>query len=127
MARFEGKVLIVTGGASGIGEATAKEFAAAGGTVAVADIDKSMMLGCGHPMGPFTLLDFVGLDISSVMVDGVAANYAREGPELRISPPGGIVNDPSAPMSKTSISRNPAKSRMRRSRAGSGLEGDRLA
>ena len=26
------------------------------------DIDIGMKLGCGHPMGPFTLLDFVGLD-----------------------------------------------------------------
>jgi len=26
------------------------------------DIDAGMKLGCGHPMGPFTLLDFVGLD-----------------------------------------------------------------
>ena len=39
----------------------------------IEDIDKSMMLGCGHPMGPFTLLDFVGLDttyyIANIMWD----------------------------------------------------------
>jgi 3-hydroxybutyryl-CoA dehydrogenase len=37
------------------------------------DIDNSMKLGCGHPMGPLTLLDFVGLDttyyISQIMFD----------------------------------------------------------
>jgi 3-hydroxybutyryl-CoA dehydrogenase len=37
------------------------------------DIDKGMQLGCGHPMGPFTLLDFVGLDttyyIANIMFD----------------------------------------------------------
>src|SRR5436190_5880801 len=37
------------------------------------DIDNGMKLGCGHPMGPFTLLDFVGLDttyyIANIMFD----------------------------------------------------------
>jgi 3-hydroxybutyryl-CoA dehydrogenase len=32
------------------------------GVASVPDIDKGMTLGCGHPMGPLTLLDFVGLD-----------------------------------------------------------------
>src|SRR6202795_4079855 len=32
------------------------------GVGSVADIEASMKLGCGYPMGPFTLLDFVGLD-----------------------------------------------------------------
>jgi 3-hydroxybutyryl-CoA dehydrogenase len=37
------------------------------------DIDKGMRLGCGYPMGPFELLDFVGLDttyyIAEIMFD----------------------------------------------------------
>jgi 3-hydroxybutyryl-CoA dehydrogenase len=32
------------------------------GVASVEDIDTGMKLGCGYPMGPFTLLDFVGLD-----------------------------------------------------------------
>jgi 3-hydroxybutyryl-CoA dehydrogenase len=32
------------------------------GVGSIEDIDNSMRLGCGHPMGPLTLLDFVGLD-----------------------------------------------------------------
>jgi 3-hydroxybutyryl-CoA dehydrogenase len=43
------------------------------GVGSVEDIDNSMKLGCGHPMGPLTLLDFVGLDttyyISNIMFD----------------------------------------------------------
>ena len=43
------------------------------GVGSIPDIDNSMKLGCGYPMGPFTLLDFVGLDttyyISQVMFE----------------------------------------------------------
>jgi len=49
----------------------------------VEDIDKAMKLGCGYPMGPFTLLDFVGLDttyyIANIMFD--------EFREKRFAPP----------------------------------------
>lgn len=43
------------------------------GVGTIVDIDQAMKLGCGYPMGPFTLLDFVGLDttyyITQVMFD----------------------------------------------------------
>jgi 3-hydroxybutyryl-CoA dehydrogenase len=43
------------------------------GVGSIEDIDNSMKLGCGHPMGPLTLLDFVGLDttyyISQIMFE----------------------------------------------------------
>jgi 3-hydroxybutyryl-CoA dehydrogenase len=43
------------------------------GVGSIEDIDYSMKLGCGHPMGPLTLLDFVGLDttyyISQIMFE----------------------------------------------------------
>ena len=43
------------------------------GVGSITDIDEAMKLGCGYPMGPFTLLDFVGLDttyyITHVMFD----------------------------------------------------------
>ena len=44
-----------------------------GGLASKEDIDKGMKLGCGYPMGPFELLDFVGLDttyyIAQIMYD----------------------------------------------------------
>ena len=53
------------------------------GTASIEDIDNSMKLGCGYPMGPLTLLDFVGLDttyyIANVMFD--------EFKEKRFAPP----------------------------------------
>jgi 3-hydroxybutyryl-CoA dehydrogenase len=44
-----------------------------GGLATLEDIDAAMKLGCGYPMGPFTLLDLVGLDttmyVAEVMFD----------------------------------------------------------
>lgn len=43
------------------------------GVGSIADIDEAMKLGCGYPMGPLTLLDFVGIDttyfIANIMFD----------------------------------------------------------
>jgi 3-hydroxybutyryl-CoA dehydrogenase len=49
----------------------------------VEDIDKGMELGAGHPMGPFTLLDFVGLDTVYKIAEIMFTEYR----ESRYAPP----------------------------------------
>lgn len=49
----------------------------------IEDIDKGMQLGAGHPMGPFVLLDFVGLDT----VYKIAEIMFEEYREKRYAPP----------------------------------------
>jgi 3-hydroxybutyryl-CoA dehydrogenase len=43
------------------------------GVASTVDLDRAMQLGCGHPMGPLTLLDYIGLDtvvrISEIMFE----------------------------------------------------------
>lgn len=53
------------------------------GVASVEDIDHSMRLGCGYPMGPFTLLDFVGLDTTYY----IAQVMFEEFREKRFAPP----------------------------------------
>jgi 3-hydroxybutyryl-CoA dehydrogenase len=45
------------------------------GVGSVEDIDKGMVLGCGHPMGPLTLLDFVGLDTTYNIAEIMFTEY----------------------------------------------------
>jgi 3-hydroxybutyryl-CoA dehydrogenase len=45
------------------------------GLGSVEDIDKGMKLGCGYPMGPFTLLDFVGLDTTYYIANIMFEEY----------------------------------------------------
>jgi 3-hydroxybutyryl-CoA dehydrogenase len=47
------------------------------------DIDKAMELGCGHPMGPLRLLDFVGLDTTYAIAEIMFGEYR----EKRFAPP----------------------------------------
>jgi 3-hydroxybutyryl-CoA dehydrogenase len=47
------------------------------------DIDKGMTLGCGHPMGPLTLLDFVGLDTTYYIANIMFEEFG----EARFAPP----------------------------------------
>jgi len=53
------------------------------GVGTVEDIDKGMQLGCGYPMGPFTLLDFVGLDTTYYIANIMFEEYR----EKRFAPP----------------------------------------
>jgi 3-hydroxyacyl-CoA dehydrogenase len=40
------------------------------GDATVQDIDTAMKLGAGYPMGPFELLDYIGLDTHKLVADG---------------------------------------------------------
>ncbi|MHB1223014.1 MAG: 3-hydroxyacyl-CoA dehydrogenase family protein [Gemmatimonadaceae bacterium] len=57
------------------------------GVASIEDIDRGMRLGTGHPMGPFALLDFIGLDttqrIAQVMFDELAEGRFAPPPLLR--------------------------------------------
>jgi 3-hydroxybutyryl-CoA dehydrogenase len=41
------------------------------------DIDQGMRLGCGHPMGPLTLCDFIGLDVLYAVCDSLYEEFKR--------------------------------------------------
>ena len=47
------------------------------GHVSAADIDDAMKLGAGHPMGPLTLADLIGLDVCLFTAESLHAEYAE--------------------------------------------------
>ena len=54
-----------------------------GGLASLEDIDAAMKLGCGYPMGPFTLLDLVGLDTTMYVAEVMFDEFR----EARYAPP----------------------------------------
>lgn len=53
------------------------------GLASLEDIDQAMKLGCGYPMGPFTLLDLVGLDTTMYVAEVMFDEFR----EARYAPP----------------------------------------
>ena len=53
------------------------------GLASLEDVDTAMKLGCGYPMGPFTLLDLVGLDTALFVAEVMFEEYR----EPRYAPP----------------------------------------
>ena len=53
------------------------------GLASLEDIDTAMKLGCGYPMGPFTLLDLVGLDTAMYVAEVMFEEFR----EPRYAPP----------------------------------------
>jgi 3-hydroxybutyryl-CoA dehydrogenase len=53
------------------------------GVATAADLDRGMQLGCGHPMGPLALLDFIGLDTVVRIAEIMFEEYQEE----RFAPP----------------------------------------
>lgn len=58
-----------------------------GGAASTVHLDRAMQLGCGHPMGPLSLLDFIGLDtvvrIADIMFDAYEDDRYAAPPLLR--------------------------------------------
>src|SRR5262249_43269327 len=80
MGRVQDKIALVTGGASGIGYATAQMLAAEGGRVVIADLDRAASERAVTALGPavsFRPLDVTNEDAWIAVTDAVACDFGR--------------------------------------------------
>ena len=80
MCRLEGKIALITGGASGLGKATAEEFIQEGASVVLADINSELGLKTAEELGPqahFIHCDVAVEDSVAGAVDAAVARHGR--------------------------------------------------
>ncbi|MBN1138803.1 MAG: 3-oxoacyl-ACP reductase FabG [Anaerolineae bacterium] len=80
MKRFENQVVMITGGAAGIGKATARRFAGEGATVAICDVDSQAGEETAQALGAevaFRQVDVTDRQAVQEWVDGVVERYGR--------------------------------------------------
>ncbi|XP_047053471.1 sex determination protein tasselseed-2-like [Lolium rigidum] len=78
--RLEGKIALVTGGAGGLGKATAREFILEGASVVIADVNSAMGLQTAEELGPqahFVHCDVTVEDSVAGAVDTTVARHGR--------------------------------------------------
>ncbi|KAL0450841.1 UNVERIFIED_CONTAM: Short-chain dehydrogenase reductase 2a [Sesamum latifolium] len=95
--RLEGKVALITGGASGLGKATAQEFIQHGARVVIADINTQLGPQVCHQLGPEA--QFVACDVSSEaqIAEAVNLTLARHGKLDIMCNNAGIAGSPFPP------------------------------
>lgn len=59
------------------------------GVATVEDVDIAMKLGAGHPMGPFTLIDSVGIDVTKLIADA----WSKVEPENPLFTPSKLIDE----------------------------------
>ena len=78
--RLKDKVCLITGGAAGIGKATAKKFLAEGATVVICDVNEEVGKATVEELGgkiSFTKVDVTNRENVQEWVDGVVAEHGR--------------------------------------------------
>jgi NAD(P)-dependent dehydrogenase (short-subunit alcohol dehydrogenase family) len=78
LRRLEGRVVLVTGGASGIGAACARRYADEGAQVGIADLDLARATAVAEPLGGLALAcDHTDASACAAAVDGMLARFGR--------------------------------------------------